>query len=71
MVRRFFCESHPAVLTILLLCCCRWVAFVEAVQNDTTEKAQEAYNRLLLAVTDMELMVRRNYDLCHTKQQEQ
>jgi hypothetical protein len=56
-------EQHHARLTLplcttLLLCCCRWVAFVEAVQNDTTEKAQEAYNRLLLAVTDMELLVR-------------
>ncbi|KAF6255396.1 hypothetical protein COO60DRAFT_1661866 [Scenedesmus sp. NREL 46B-D3] len=37
----------------------RWVAFVEAVQNDTAEKAQEAYNRLLLAVTDMELLGRK------------
>lgn len=37
----------------------RWVAFVEAVQNDTTEKAQEAYNRLLLAVTELELLGRK------------
>jgi hypothetical protein len=51
--------AHLPTSAMLLLCCCRWVAFVEAVQNDTTEKAQEAYNRLLLAVTDMELMVRR------------
>lgn len=41
------------------MCChCRWVAFVEAVQNDTVEKAQEAYNRLLLALTELELLVR-------------
>jgi hypothetical protein len=59
IVQRSSCKARPVNSTALLLCCCRWVAFVEAVQNDTTEKAQEAYNRLLLAVTDMELMVRR------------
>lgn len=37
----------------------RWVAFVEAVQNDTVEKAQEAYNRLLLALTELELLGRK------------
>lgn len=53
-----------AATLLLLPWRCRWVAFVEAVQNDTAEKAQEAYNRLLLAVTDMELLVRRQEACC-------
>jgi hypothetical protein len=51
------------IVAVVVWCRCRWVAFVEAVQNDTTEKAQEAYNRLLLAVTELELLVRQLFSL--------
>lgn len=40
-------------------CACRWIAFVEAAQNGTADQAKEAYQRFLLELANMELLVSR------------
>lgn len=36
----------------------RWITFVEQAQNGTADQAGEAYQKFLLSLTDLELLVR-------------
>lgn len=45
------------LITNKLACVCRWLKLVDAAQNGTVQQTEDAYQKFLLTLADMELLV--------------